>query len=431
MGGIKTKYLDVFPPRGTFSLGMGGGEVEGDLNVRDRASASVALAEAFTKSRRVALIPSATPYTFPTPVAVTQDDCVLEADACTLRPTSTVTGSGSFLEVTGDGFKMIGGRIALTVFTENQYVIRLNAVEDARIIQTLVDDNIRPSSYTNPMILFRIDGCDNPRFDSIRVAPDRGLMVYNPRASFNVVIEESMIGGRWTEELLMHQAFEIADCQHTQIRGGWMMGVGTAAERLAFVLRCTATVGSSATHLHVDGGFYEGVKVARGFQVSGQRHALFENMEIAGFSETDVGVFCAVGSSGDATGTAVYSMEIQNCRGHDNGKLGSSGALVYSRLSSQLKIERCRNLDAFGPAARIDQVNSTGVMMANNFFQTAQPEGPSDLLTRNAVIYIGSASTPSWRFQNNTVVGSGANGYNALHATPPTSINESDTLVIT
>ena len=110
---------------------------------------------------------------------------------------------------------------------------------------------------------------------------------------------------------------------------------------------------NSVHHVRIDGGYYETILASRGFQVEGGRHAEFENMSVASFTETDVGVFCVVGSTGDATGTGVTNFELVNVKSHDN-QVGTNGALLYTRKATRVSMDAVRHVEAYSRLLRAD-----------------------------------------------------------------------------
>lgn len=410
------------PSNGTVTVGNGTTHT-GNYNASSYGGdASLAIEAALAASKRVALLPGV--LTCATPIDIAADDSVIEAYGATLRPTSATTSTGQLFEVTGDGVRIMGGRVELTQFRNAQYVIRGNAADELLIRDLIVDDQIDPTTYTTSMKLFRLDGCNSPTIADCHVMPNRGLSVYDARNCYSVRIDNPMTGERWIDERLCDSVYTFNDCTHALIRGGYAFGLGSASAKLAFVLRAFNT-SNSVHHVRIDGGYYETILASRGFQVEGGRHAEFENMSVASFTETDVGVFCAVGSTGDATGTGVTNFELVNIKSHDNCKVGTNGALLYTRKATRVSMDVVRHVEAYGRLLRADTTN-TDTLDLNNVRAHSTVAAASWTGGQDAAAYIGSATVTNWRFRNCQRRGSGSDGFQAFHTTPPTGLDEDD-----
>lgn len=406
---------------GTVTVGTGVG-TQGNYNASSYGgNSALAVAAALSASKRVTLLPDS--HTFATPVTVSQDDATIEGYGATITPTSTTTSTGQLFEVTGDGVRILGGRVNLTQFTESQYVIRGNAADQLLVSDLVVDDQIAPGSYTNAMVLFRMDGCNSPVLRNNHVMPNKGLQVYYGRSCYSLTIDNPMTGEKWTDSTLCDAVYMFNDCTHSLVRGGYAFGLGTSGNKLSYVMRAWNTSGS-VHHVRIDGGYYETIMTPRGFQVEGGRHAEFENMSVASFTETDVGIFCAVGSTGDATGTAVTNFELQNIRSHDNCKAGTNGALLYGRLATRVFMQNCRHLEAYSQMSRMDTTNVNTFIAYDNVATSTQASG--SFVTQDASTYINSSSTTNWRMRNCYAFGSGGNGFQKWHTTAPTGADVSD-----
>lgn len=410
------------PSNGTVTVGNGTTHV-GNYNASSYSGdASLAIEAALAASKRVALLPCV--LTCATPVDIATDDSTIEGYGATLRPTSATTSTGQLFDITGDGVRIMGGRVELTQFTESQYVIRSNGADEFLIADLIVDDQVTPGSYTNPMVLFRADGCNSGTYRSNHVMPGKGLQVYYGRNCYALRIDDPMTGERWIDERLCDAVYTFNDCTHSLIRGGYAFGLGSAATKLNFVLRAFNT-SNSVHHVRIDGGYYETILASRGFQVEGGRHAEFENMSVASFTETDVGVFCAVGSTGDATGTGVTNFELVNVKSHDNCKVGTNGALLYTRKATRVSMDAVRHVEAYSRLLRADTTN-TDTLSLNNVRAHSTTAAASWSGGQDAAAYIGSATVTNWRFRNCKAYGSGADGFQAFHTTPPTGLDADD-----
>lgn len=419
---------------GVVTVGTGAPNSVGDFNVGAApysGDASAAIQAALAMRGHVVILPGQ--YVCPTPIDVGADNVVIDARGAILMPTSNTTTKGQLWNVTGDRFRLDGGEIRLTNFTDNQFVVYLNGSDFSVVDGTSFTAAYTPVAFTAPMTAVRGAGSKNLRVKYVYIQPGRGLNAFSFRTCANVTIDEPQIGNSWSAQPYgLNQVFDFNDSTHATVNGGAYYGVGDTSNKLGFILRAYNSVNGDL-HLNVNGGYYESIAVDRGFQAEGSRHATFNGVQVASFTNTATGIFCAVGSTGDTTGIPMNEFEVLGCVSHDNCKNGgqpSAAPLVYVRKAVGVTIMGNIHKVAYSPLVAIDTVFASNVVIANNVAKSTQAPSQFAGGVQSAITLFGAQPVTRWRVLNNTVFGQGANGFQNLWATPPAGVVETGTLVL-
>lgn len=420
---------------GVVSVGTGAANSVGDINVSAApysGNASAAISAALAQCQHIVILPGK--YVCPSPILVVPDNVCVDARGAVFVPTSNTTAQGQLFHVTGDRFHLDGGEVELQTFTDGQYVIYLAASHYSVIEGTAFTAKYTPTSYVQPMTAIRGAGSTNLRIKYPFLLPGRGLTMVAARTCANIVIDEAQVGNSWSAAGMgVHQLYDFNDCTHATINGGAFYGLGDGSNKLAFILRAYAT-SNGDHHVNVNGGYYESIAVDRAFQVEGGRHATFSNVQVASFTDTATGIFCAVGSTGDTTGTAMNEFEVLNCISHDNCKNGaspSSAPLVYVRKAAGVTIRGNVHKVAYSPLLSIDTAVATNVLVESNLAKSAQPAVQFAGGVQAVVNVIGTTPVTRWVFRDNTVYGQGLNGFQTFWSpAAPTGVVERGTIVL-